>query len=113
MMPETGLRTVPVRRPVLIQVRKVRNPRTSDLASTMRGPLRPGDGECVIDGGAGPLGQGLVGEPVDVPLGLAGAGLPEQRGDLLERDASGATGQRDSAVPEVMQPGSAAARPRW
>jgi hypothetical protein len=43
----------------------------------------------VINGGAGAPSQGLVGEPVDVSLGLAGAGLPEQRIDLREWNASG------------------------
>jgi hypothetical protein len=98
MMPEDrpAYRFGPQAGPLL--VREVRSPGAggwADLAGTVLGKRRSDCGECVIDGGAGALGQGLVGEPVDVPLGLAGAGLPEQRGDLLERDASGAELRRE------------------
>jgi len=92
-MPETGLRTVPVRRPVLFSVRTVRSSGArgrTGLAVFVLGWRRPAGGECVIDRDAGTPGQGPVGEPVNVPFGLARAGLPEQRGDLLERDAAGA-----------------------
>jgi hypothetical protein len=42
----------------------------------------------VIDRDTGTPGQELVGEPVNVAFGLAGAGLSEQRGDFPERDAA-------------------------
>jgi hypothetical protein len=49
----------------------------------------------VIDSGAGAPGQGLVREPVNIAFGLAGAGLPEQRGDFPERNAVGVELRRE------------------
>jgi hypothetical protein len=74
MMPVTGLRIVSVRRPVLFSVRKVRSFAArggTGLAVYVLGGRGPAGGECVIDGGAGAPGQGLVGEPVNVAFGLA------------------------------------------
>ena len=97
-MPVTGMRAVSVRRPVLFSVRIVRSSGargSTGLAVFMLGWCRPLGGECVIDRDAGTPGQGPVGELVNVPLGLARAGLPEQRGDLLERDAADAELRRE------------------
>src|ERR1051326_3398261 len=92
IMPESGLRTVSVRRPVLFSVRKVRSVRArggTGRAVFVLGWREPVGGKCVIDGTTGAPDQGLVREPMNVAFGLAGAGLSEQRGDFPERDAVG------------------------
>jgi hypothetical protein len=57
----------------------------------------------VIDGDPGAPGQELVGEPVNVAFGLAGAGLSEQAGDFPEWDAADIE-QRREGVSEIMEP---------
>jgi len=52
----------------------------------------------VIDCDTGTPGKELVGEPVNIAFGLAGAGLPEEHGDLPERDTAGIE-QRREGVP--------------
>ena len=104
-MPGTGLGPFPVRRPVRFSVRKVRSLGARDgtaLAAFVPGRRWPAGGESVIDGDPGAPGQELVGEPVNVAFGLAGAGLSEQAGEFPEWDAAGIE-QRREGVSEIME----------
>jgi hypothetical protein len=89
--------------PVRFSVRKVRSLGARDgtgLAAYVPGRRWPAGGESVIDGDPGAPGQELVGEPVNVAFGLAGAGLSEQAGDFPEWDAAGIE-QRREGMPSL------------